>query len=240
MLAGVLRAGESAGFGARLAGAASTIGVITQRLGWAYALLGWCATFGRRMSLHIFVVTTHRIDHDPENGDVLPAGLEARLLTHDDVLRFFDREAGYSYLRSFAVDALARGDRCVGVLERGSLLWYCWYAKGLAPVFDDLGALADWPFLYAYNAHTHPAHRGRGLHRTGVKASARTFAREGYRAFTAYIEADNLAPLVAASTMSERIVGVVVVHRARGRARWLPTPGCRQGGFRLRRRRDVS
>ena len=95
-------------------------------------------------------------------------------------------------MRAFAVDALSRGHRCFGLLEHGRLLWYCWYARGPAPVFDEVDAVVDFPFMYGYNAHTHSDHRGRGLHRMGVNASARTFAREGYRAFTAYIEATTL------------------------------------------------
>ena len=49
-------------------------------------------------------------------------------------------------------------------------------------MFDDVDVVSEFPFLYAYNAHTDPAYRGRGLHRIGVVASGRFFAREGYRA----------------------------------------------------------
>ena len=196
-----------------------------------------CATIGRRLSLlHIFIVTTHRIDDEQSNIDVSTPGLEGRLLTSDDVERFFDRNEGYGYLRAFATDALARGHRCFGVLERGRLLWYCWYANGPATVFDDVEVVVDFPFMYGYNAHTHSDHRGRGLHRLGVNASARTFASEGYCAFTAYIEADNLAPLIAARRMGERVVGFAVVYRVLGRVRWFATSGCQRGGFRIQRK----
>jgi hypothetical protein len=90
--------------------------------------------------------------------------------------------------------------------------------------------------MYGYNAHTDRDHRGRGLHRLGVSASGRVFAREGFRTFTAYIEADNLAPLIAARRMGEPVVGFAVVYRLFGRVRWLATPGCQNGGFRILRR----
>jgi hypothetical protein len=214
------------------ANVASTLRFITKRLGWGYAFLWVCAKLGRLFSLHIFVITTHPFENG-QGTDVNTAGLEARILTRDEVVHFFDQDEGFGYLRAFAADALSRGDRCFGLLEHGCLLWYCWYARGPAPVFDDVEAVADFPFLYGYNAHTDRHHRGRGLHRTGVRASAHVFAREGYRAFTAYIEAHNLQPLIAARAMGERVVGFVVVQRLAGRARSLATRGCRRGGFRL-------
>jgi ribosomal protein S18 acetylase RimI-like enzyme len=230
-----VRTAEIRGDGRRVANVASSMWHVARRLGWAYALLWLCTSVARRLSLHVFVVTTHPIDcqnlHDGLKEDV-----DARLLTPDEVARFFDCSDGYGYSRTFADQALARGDRCVGVLEHGRLLWYCWYAKGPAPVFENVEAVVDRPYLYAYNAYTDPAHRRRGLHQTGAHASARIFAREGYRALTAYIEADNSAPLIASQKMGERVVGVVAVHRRGAAVRWFATRGCRQGGFRIRRK----
>ncbi len=224
----------------RLANVATTLRLTAKRLGWRHTLLWSCASLGRRFSAHIFVVTTHPIDgaQAKTSAELTDHGLEPRLLTSEEVLRFFNRDTGddYVYSSGFAAEALARGDRCFGVLENGRLLSYCWYARESAPVFDDVDAVVDAPFLYAYNAYTHPAHRGRGLHQIGVNASARFFAREGVRAITAYIEANNLPPLIAARKMGEEAVGWVALYRARGKVRWVATPGCRRGGFRIRRR----
>ena len=222
--------------GTRLADIAPKTRLIAKRLGWSHALLWFCTSFARRLSLHIFVVTTHSIDDQPGHANVKTTGLEARLLTRDDVRRFFDRDHSDSYSRAFAAEALSRNDRCVGLLENGALIWYCWFAQGAAPVFKDVEAVVEPPFLYGYNAYSDDHHRGRGLHQTGVEAAARIFAQEGYQAFTAYMEADNPAPLIASRRMGERVVGFVLVHQGTGAVRWLATPGCRKGGFRLRRK----
>jgi hypothetical protein len=227
---------ESHRSGSRLRNIASTLSLTAKRLGWSQTLLWSLASLGRRFSTHIFVVATHPFE-DGESDDASGDGLAGRLLTGDDVVQFFDRTEGYSYSRSFAIDAISRGDRCFGVFEDGRLLWYCWYARGAAPIFDDVDAVADFPFLYAYNAHTDADHRGRGLHRIGVKLSARFFAQEGYRAFTAYMEAHNLAPQIAARRMGERFVGFVALYRATARVRWFATRGCRSAAFRIQRRR---
>jgi hypothetical protein len=236
----VPRTVEMSGHGSRLASLASTLHFVTKRLGWPYALLWLCTSLLRRLSVHIFVVTTHPIDDNPRHTGVSTAGVEARLLTCDEVMHYFDSDEAYCYSRAFAAEALSRGDRCVGLLRYGSLLWYCWYARGAAPVFDDVEAVADWPFLYGYNVYTDKAHRGCGLHEVGVNASERIFAREGYRAFTAYMEADNLPPLVAARKMGEEFVGFVVLHGTLGPMPWFATSGCRKAGFRLRRGSEMA
>jgi len=225
---------ENRGDGSRLANVAATIKIVIKRLGFGHLLLWIAAALGQRFSIHVFVVTNRSIpDADPGDLGDLAAGLEARLLTCQEVARFFTREQGYSYQSAFAVDALARGDRCFGVLRGDQLLWYCWYARGPAPIFDDVYAAAEFPYLYVYNAHTDVAHRGRRLHPIGGLASGRFFAREGYRAFIAYIEATNLPPLIAARRMGERIVGFAVIRRTPRGARCFTTPGCRKSGFRL-------
>ncbi len=221
---------------ARVANVAATLRVATKRLGWRHALLWSCASLGRRFSTHIFMVTTHPIGEEEAALPVDMEGFKGRVLSHDEVVHFFNRAEGQSYSRPFAIEALSRGDRCFGVFEDGCLLWYCWYAREAAPIFDDVDATADFPSIYVYNAHTDPAHRGRGLHQIGVESSARFFAREGYRAFTAYIEVLNLAPLIAARKMGERVEGFVVLHRAARGVRWIASPGCRTAAFRLRRR----
>ena len=225
--------------GSRLRNIASSVRHAVMRLGWARTLLWSFASITQRCSTHFFVVASHPFD-DVETDFVDPnaEGLEGRLLTSDEVVQVFTGTEGYSYSRSFAIEALSRGDRCFGIFEGDRLLWYCWYAREAAPVFDDVDVLADFPYLYAYNAHTDAEHRGRGLHRIGIELSARFFATEGYRAFTAYMEAHNLAPQIAAQRMGETIVGFVALYRASDGVRWFATRACRDGAFRIQRRRE--
>lgn len=230
------RNAEKAWDGARLSNVAATLRLTAKRLGWRHTLLWSCASIGRRFSTHIFMVTTHPIAEDEADLPVNMEGFECRVLSDDEVVRFFNQADGQSYSRPFAIEALSRGDRCFGVFEDECLLWYCWYAREAAPIFDDVDAAADFPSIYVYNAHTDASHRGRGLHRIGVESSARCFAREGYRAFTAYIEVLNLAPLIAARKMGERVEGFVALYRSARGVRWLASPGCRKAAFRVRKR----
>ena len=227
----------SRGVGSRLRNAASRARHVVQRLGWTHAALWLCSAVGRRASIHFFVITIHPIANDLRVDQTL--GFERRFLTPDEIMHFASDE-GYRYSRAFASEAMARGDRCFGILERGRLICYCWYAAGAAPVFEDIEVLVEAPFIYAYNAYTDQAYRGRGLHIFGIDAASSEFQREGFTDITAYIESDNLAPLMAARKMGERFVGFVVLFRAFGRFRWFATPGCRNAGLSVMRRTDAS
>ena len=220
----------------RLADSVSRLRLIAKRLGWAYALLWLFASVGRHFRLHVFIVSIHPTDHKRTFASVNAASPDAHLLTRDEVVHFFNHDEGYGYSRAFAAEALSRGDRCVGVFEHGRLVWYCWYAREAAPVFDDVEAVTDWPFLYAYNAFTESAQRGRGLFEIGVHASARIFASEGFRGFTAYVEAHNPPPLITSRRMGDPVIGFVFLYRGARGVRWAATPGCRQAGFRIRRK----
>jgi hypothetical protein len=229
----------SRGVGSRLRNAASRARQVVQRLGWTHAALWLCSAIGRRASIHVFVITIHSIaDHVIRRAEDAP-GLEMRFLTAEEIARFASDE-GYRYSPTFASAAMARGDRCFGILERDRLVCYCWYANSSAPVFDDVEVAVDRPFIYGYNAYTDQAHRGRGLHIVGIDAASSVLRSEGFNAITAYIESDNLAPLTAARKMGERFVGFVLLFRAFGRFRWFATSGCRKGGLRILRRNEPA
>jgi hypothetical protein len=98
------------------------------------------------------------------------------------------------------------------------------------------GRTVDRPFVYGYNAFTDPAHRGRGLHIFGISAAAQQLRPEGFTGITAYIEADNVAPLMSARKMGEQFVGFAILYRGLNGFRWFTTPGCRTIGFKVCRR----
>jgi hypothetical protein len=62
-------------------------------------------------------LTGDPIYEDEGRDDPNAAGLEGHALTPAEVLEFFNRTEGYGYSRAFAIDALARGDRCFGLFE---------------------------------------------------------------------------------------------------------------------------
>jgi hypothetical protein len=230
---------ESRGVGSRLGDLLSRVRTVARRLGWAHVFLWWCAALGRRVSsLRIFIVLVHSFEAAPlppdETGELV-----ARFLTTDEV-ECYASDEDFRYSQAFASDALSRGDRCFGVFYGETLLCYCWYATGAAPVFEDIEVAVAHPYVYGYNAYTAGSHRGKGLHRIGVVAAKQEYRREGMRGFIAYIEADNLAPLTAAYRMGEELAGFVVFVKLFGRLRWFATPGCRQIGFTVHRRREPS
>lgn len=219
-------------FASKVADLWSRVRLISRRLGWAHVLLWSLSAVGRRLSFHTLVVWLHPFDDRVPEVTAHTSSIEARFLNPHEILSFASDE-NYHYTHAFASNALARGYRCFGLLERGRLLSYCWYATGPAPVFDDVEVSVDFPFIYGFNAYTDASQRGRGLHVFGVHAGAQALKREGFRGISAYIEADNLAPLVAARKMGERVVGYVFLWRLFGKFRWVMTSGCGEVGFRV-------
>jgi hypothetical protein len=230
---------ESRGAGSRLENLLSRVRTVATRLGWTHVFLWLCAALARRVSdTRIFVVLVHPFDSVPIPSEE-SSEVDARFLTADEVERCASDE-DFRYSSAFATEALARGDRCFGVFSGHTLLCYCWYAAGAAPVFEDIEVAVVHPYVYGYNAYTDAAHRGKGLHRLGISAAKQAYRREGVRGFVAYIEADNLAPLTAAYRMGEERAGFVVFARLFGKLHWLATPGCREIGFTVHRRREPS
>ena len=229
---------ESRGAGSRLVNLLSRVRAVANRLGWAHVFLWFCAAVARRVSsVRIFVVLVHPFDSPVASEE--PGELDARFLSREEVERYASDE-DFRYSAAFASEALSRGDRCFGVFIGKSLLCYCWYAAGAAPVFEDIEVAVTHPYVYGYNAYTDAVHRGKGLHRLGIIAAKRQFRREGVRGFVAYIEADNVAPLTAAYRMGEELVGFVLFAKLFGKMRWFATPGCREIGFTVHRRCEES
>ena len=229
---------ESRGAGSRLGNLLSRVRPVAKRLGWMHVFLWLCAALARRVSsVRIFVVLLHPFDSPVASEE--PGDLDARFLSPDEITRYASDE-DFRYSAAFASEALSRGDSCFGVFIENSLLCYCWYAAGPAPVFEDIEVAVAHPYIYGYNAYTDAVHRGKGLHRLGVIAAKRQFRREDVRGFVAYIEADNVAPLTAAYRMGEERAGFVVFARLFGKLRWCATPGCREVGFTVHRRCEDS
>ena len=85
------RTAEKQWDGARLSNVAATLRLAATRLGWMHTLLWLCASLGRRFSTHFFIVSTHAFPEDEADRNVHMESFEGRLLSHDEVMRFFDR-----------------------------------------------------------------------------------------------------------------------------------------------------
>jgi hypothetical protein len=144
---------------------------------------------------------------------VAPAPFEVRVLDRPDLARY-SREALYGISPRFLDGIAGRDDLCVAAFSGSQLVSYRFFA--LQPTDIDAHLRFHFPpgWIYAYKAFTHPAWRGRRLHRevflrslsevrrwlpdsraplgfvtlvlSDNEASAKALARVGFEPFTSF------------------------------------------------------
>lgn len=172
------------------------------------------------------------IAFDPARAMPAPAGCELRGLARAELLRFAEDPA-LGMRPDWIERALARGDSCAGVLERGELAGYLWTALGPTPHLE--GIWVDFPARAAwrYKAFVAPRHRGRGIATALYRHGEAGLAAQGRRESLLCIASYNTPSFAAAERAGARIVGTVACLRARGRFLAWHSPGARRHGLRF-------
>ncbi len=202
-----------------------------RRMGPLYVLL-WSVDrcLSAALSCRVLVVVTHAIDAVLHTGPPLPAGFTLRFLTPDELGRFARDDDGW-FSSAFTSDALARGDRCFGILEGGRLVHYCWYSTRPTTAFQDVQVSVDRRFTYGYKAYTDVAYRRLGLHTHAVAAATAQLSNGVLQGVVAYVEASNAPSLLAAMALGDDVVGFVLLGRVANRPFSFATAGCDTVGF---------
>lgn len=163
----------------------------------------------------------------------LPAGFQGRFLSESDLLIFAEADPEYIDRNEIA-RALARGDRCYGILHGADLASYGWYALGPTPIAPDLRLAFSGPYVYMYNGNTRSDYRGKRLHGIGMALALDELrASEGIRGIVSYVEANNAASLRSCFRLGYRCFGTVAAVPFSGRGLLLHSAGCAKFGFQL-------
>ena len=149
---------------------------------------------------------------------------ETRFLEAHELLRFTEQEPALE--PDFTRDAIARGDRCYGVLDGDRLASFGWYSTRATVVLDHLYLHFDPAFCYMYNGFTHPDYRGERLHGIGMARALRALTDEGCRGIVAVVDTDNVRSLRSCSRLGYRRFGVIRIM-GRGEGAWIhASSGC--------------
>lgn len=160
-----------------------------------------------------------------------PLPYEARFLNDDELMRFARREPTLG--EEFTRDALARGDRCFGILDGDRLAAYGWYSSRPTAACADLYLHFDPAYVYMYKGFTHPDYRGQRLHGIGMARALQAFTDEGRPGLVSYVETDNVRSLRSCFRMGYSSFGIVRVI-GRGEHAWVhATRGCAAFRFTL-------
>ena len=135
------------------------------------------------------------------------------------------------------MSAERNGDECVVILDGHRVVSFQWVSSGLTWAFDDIWIGFGPRYLYGYNSYTAPSHRGRRLNHNGVVIAARTLALPRGKGLAGYVQASNVASLLAHSRAARLYTGIVLVWPyGKGRLRYFASRPCRAAGLRLVRK----
>jgi len=163
-----------------------------------------------------------------------PGSFDVRFLSEAEIQAVAGRQ-GNLFVPEFAQRALAKGDRCHGVLDSGELVSFTWYSAGATELVD--GLIADFhpDYVYGYKSFTHPGYRGRRLHALSLAHALRRFASEGLKGVLGFVEAENYSSVRSGLRAGGSILGRVWIISLGSRTWLLHTAGCRRAGLRLSR-----
>ena len=166
-----------------------------------------------------------------------PAFLEcpyvARLIDGQE-LHEFARDPANEMSRDFLDAALARGDQCYGIVDRGRLAAYGWYAFGPTPIGIP-GMLLHFRrgYVYMYKGFTSVDYRGQRLHAIGMTRALAHYLAGGYQGIVSYVESTNFDSLKSCFRMGYGVFGTIYLLRLPGGWRSLATSGCARYDFRV-------
>lgn len=155
-------------------------------------------------------------------------------------LRAFARDPENELSAEFLDQALQRGDQCYGIVDRGRLAAYGWYAFGPTPIGLP-GVVLHYRsgYVYMYKGFTHRDYRGKRLHAIGMTRALAHYLATGYRGIVSYVESTNFDSLKSCFRMGYEAFGTVCLARLPGGWRACSTPGCARYDFRVERSGDA-
>lgn len=151
-------------------------------------------------------------------------------------LRAFAEVPGLELDPAFVTQALARGDRCYGIVDPkdgGTLASYGWYSTQPTPIDDALTLHFAPGWVYMYKGYTGHAYRGQRLHAIGMARSLMAHVDLGLRGIVSQVERNNFSSLKSVHRMGYVDVGRVRAWRAWGAWHIRADRGCAAYGLRL-------
>jgi GNAT superfamily N-acetyltransferase len=167
--------------------------------------------------------------------DAPPARVDLRLMPERDVLGLCeDRELDLKHDGVRA--AYARGDLCVGALDSGRVVGYCWLAFAplhhLDGVWVEFGPSVAW----TYKSLVRSSHRGKGIAPSLYRFADEACRGRGRSFSVICIESHNSASAAAALRAGYRDSGYALYLRSANSLRWWSSPAARRQGIRFNAR----
>jgi len=151
-------------------------------------------------------------------------------LTDEELYRF-SKDEPTELPEDFITEAIARGDRCFGVVDGRRLASFTWYSNRPTDMSDDLQVSFDPRYVYTYKGYTHPDYRGQRLHGKGMAMACIAYDKMNYAGAVAYVEANNFSSLKSCYRLGYQDFGQIIVAKLADGYLIRSTDGCREYGF---------
>ena len=143
----------------------------------------------------------------------LRAGFEW-LALEPEQLHELAKDPAYDFTEAFLSDALAKGDRCYGILDGDVLATYGWYSTNPTETSDDVTLHFNSDYVYMYKGYTLPQYRGRRLYAVAINRALSEYLARGYHGLVSYIESNNFSSLKSVRRLGYHSFGHVIVLEA--------------------------
>jgi hypothetical protein len=216
---------EDAGLVARLARTVRQFGVMRALYDLSLRALNRLVYFRVLKAVDIHTPDPKALERRPE----YTYGFLSRVL-----VLAFALDPQYEMSERFLREALAKGDRCYGIVHGETLASYGWYStKPTVALTADLELRFDPSYVYMYKGFTHEGYRGRRLHAAGMAHALQEYRTEGSKGIVSYVESNNFSSLKSCYRMGYTTFGHVLVLRIGGRYFIGASEACRAHGFAL-------
>jgi hypothetical protein len=175
----------------------------------------WCRSsykISKLLMMHVLVRAPIGVER---LSVTMPAGFEHRFLDPAEIRQHAaDPELGMT--AAFLDEALAKGDRCHGILQDGRLVSYGWYAITPTRIVRDLFLSFSPGWLYAYKGFTLPGFRGMRLHDFALMIAPAMLSGGDLLSVVALVDANNFSSLRCMERAGYRIDGRICAAQLAG------------------------
>lgn len=186
---------------------------------------------GRRAGLHVLRVYARPLGAAPRGA---APGLELRALGAAELVAHA-RDPELDLREAMVREAAARGDVCLGALERGALVGYVWFAYARAPHVAGIWVQVPGAAVYRYKSFVRPAYRGRGIAPALYGAADALVGRPGRELVVDCVHVHNFASIAATLKSGSRPLGALAYWQAGRRFAAFHSSAVRRLGLRFYR-----
>ena len=161
-----------------------------------------------------------------------PAGLKHGWID-EKTLRQFSSQNPQIASREFVDEFIAKGDRCYGFMDGEELVAFSMFSNKETFLTPELKFGFNPEYVYMYNGHTHPQHRGKNYHGFSMAMGLKHYAEKGHKGLVSFVEIYNQASLKSCYRMGYKNFGTFASIKILGR-HWIKmSSGCTEFGVKV-------